>query len=71
MGEWNFFRYHPDPIAENRFPVQIPPLCKAPEFKGCWKPAVKLQLKEQSRNKFPRDKGARADQDHWRLPPVS
>jgi len=26
MGEWNFFRYYPDPIAEDRFLVQIPPL---------------------------------------------
>src|SRR5208283_613621 len=26
MGEWNFFGYYPDPIAENRFLVQFSPL---------------------------------------------
>ena len=26
MGEWNFFRYYSDPIAENRFLVQFSPL---------------------------------------------
>jgi hypothetical protein len=34
MGEWNFFRYYSDPIAEDRFLVQFPPLCAIAGFKS-------------------------------------
>src|SRR5208337_1352132 len=44
MGEWNFFRYYSDPIAEHRFLVQFPPLR---EIAGL-KPHLLLIMKETS-----------------------
>jgi hypothetical protein len=42
MGEWNFFRNYSDPIAENRFLVQFPPLRAIAGFK----PSLLLIVKE-------------------------